>query len=73
MKLKSRTSVDRDILDFLVDKVCLKFGTMPVKVLIGMKLFKRKQMEIEKTIESSTHFRYERYREIFISNITKTI
>lgn len=57
IKLKNRKPCDHEMVNFLVDKICLKYGTLPIKVVIGMKLFKRQQIEIKKNIESSTHFR----------------
>ena len=57
IKLQNRKPCNHEMVNFLVDKICLKYGTLPIKVVIGMKLFKRQQIEIKKNIESSTHFR----------------
>ena len=56
-KLKNRKPTDHEMINFLVDKICVRYGTMTVKVVIGKKLFKRKQTEIKRNIELSTHLR----------------
>ena len=44
------------MLENLVDRLTLQNVPMKVKIVIGLKLFKRKMQEIKNSIDNSTHF-----------------
>ena len=52
-----RGPVNHEVTNSIIDKIYLKYGMMKIKVVVGMKLFKRKQTDIKSMIEQSTHFR----------------
>lgn len=51
-----KNTQNRGMLESLVDRITLQNVPMKVKIVIGLKLFKRKSQEIKTSIENSTHF-----------------
>merc|ERR1719210_2381485 len=50
------SKIDYGLVNDLVEKIMqYKFIPMKIKIVVGQKLFKRKQAEIKKIIEDSTH------------------
>ncbi len=55
---KKNKPVNHELTNSILEKIFLKYGMMKIKVVIGMKLFKRRHSDIKSIIEQSTHFRY---------------
>jgi len=51
-----KNTQNKGMLENLVDKLTLQNVPMKVKIVIGLKLFKRKMQEIKNSIDNSTHF-----------------
>ncbi|XP_040569387.1 uncharacterized protein [Lepeophtheirus salmonis] len=52
-----KSSVYRETISGISQKITSNFGKMNIKIVIGLKLFERRQQEIKKMIDNSTHFR----------------
>ena len=52
----NKKPVDHELVSSLVGKIVLRHGTVKVKIVVGQKLFKKKQPEIKEMIEKSSHF-----------------
>ena len=51
-----KNTQNKGMLENLVDRLTLQNVPMKVKIVIGLKLFKRKMQEIKNSIDNSTHF-----------------